>query len=76
MKSMAKNSMATTPKLTEELGLLRRRKKWSVKQVADEIMVSTGTIRSWEDGSRAPSADHVERIQDFIELHTKFSKDK
>jgi transcriptional regulator with XRE-family HTH domain len=73
---MAQKNMATAPKLTEELRLLRRRKKWSQKKVADEIMVSPGTIRSWEDGSRAPSVDHVERIQDFIELHTKFSKDK
>ena len=73
---MAKSNMAITPKLTEELLSLRRRKNWSVKKVAAEIMVSPGTIRSWEDGSRAPSTDHVERIQDFIELHTKFSKDK
>jgi transcriptional regulator with XRE-family HTH domain len=67
---MAHESMAIKPTLGEELLLLRRRKKWSVQKVAADLMVSVGTIRTWESGTK-PHPDHAERLRDFIDLHNK-----
>jgi len=51
---MAENSVAMKPSLTEELLLLRRRKRWSHEEVAAALMVSPGSIRLWEDPERVP----------------------
>jgi ribosome-binding protein aMBF1 (putative translation factor) len=68
--------MATKPRLTEELMLLRRRKGWSVEKVAADLMVSEGTVRSWQDPERTPHPDHRERIRDYIDLHTLHDQSK
>jgi transcriptional regulator with XRE-family HTH domain len=68
---MAKNSMGIKPTLTEELHLLRRRKKWTLKKVATDLMVSIGTLRTWEDGIAKPFPDNAERIRDYIDIHNR-----
>lgn len=50
------------PLLGDLLGVLRRRRGWSVAQVATALAVSERSVRSWERSQSLPSEEHLHML--------------
>ncbi|GBC91161.1 MAG: helix-turn-helix domain-containing protein [Fimbriimonadales bacterium] len=50
------------PLLGDLLGVLRRRRGWSVSQLAATLQVSERSVRSWERSQTLPSEEHLHRL--------------
>lgn len=47
---------------------LRKKKKWTVKDLADFCRVSPGTIQNWECGFRKPSGSAMKLMENVDKL--------
>lgn len=57
---------------SENLRILRKDKKISQTQLAQDLGVSQRTISHYENGSAEPSLDGLCRIADLLEITTDF----
>lgn len=60
------NTGKTYPRYKSRLKDWRKRRKISQDMLAEELGVSRGTVRNWENHGTIPTYKHRKRLQQFI----------
>ncbi len=67
MQQGANEAMAL--KFSDKLNLLRRMKRWTIKQMAEKIGVSADRLEYLLAGKHEPKAADIVRIQNALEIY-------
>ncbi|AMA73350.1 MULTISPECIES: helix-turn-helix domain-containing protein [Aneurinibacillus] len=51
---------------------LRKRKKWSLQYIADQLGIAKSTYAGYESGYRQPSLDAIKKIADVMETSVDY----